>query len=1648
MSNVVDDRVVEMRFDNKDFESNVQTSLGTLEKLKSSLNLSDSARGLESIGSAAKSITFGGLSSGIEAVGSSFSALEVIAITALQNITNSVINTGRQMLNSLTIEPIKEGFSEYELKMDSVQTIMNGTGESLETVMKYLNELNTYADKTIYSFSDMTSSIGKFTNSGVKLDKAVSAIQGVSNLASVSGANAQQASHAMYNFAQALSSGSVKLIDWKSIENANMATVEFKNELLKTALELGTVTEKEGKFISTTTNAKGQVSDAFDAVTGFNDSLNHSWMTTEVLTTTLAKYSDETTELGSKAFAAAQDVKTFTQLMDTLKEAVGSGWAETWELVFGNFDEAKELWTGVSNVVGGFIDRQSKARNAMIENWKLLGGRTDVIESIKNIFNGLSPIVKQISDALHEVFEPLTGVKLADASKTLREFTEKFKLSGDTLQKIKNTFKGFFSLFDIGWQAIKAVGESLSPLLKLLPGFGKDVLGASSSLGQWITNIDESIKKNQTFKKAISDAIDFVKDKFELLNVTFESLTGLSFGDAFNKLVEKLKAAKDAVKEFLSSFKKEETTKVEEFGKAMTNPFEPVISLFNGLKKLVSGVVKLFKNVALPLLSGVSTAVGNIFGSFGESISNAAENIDVDKVLSVLSKGLFVLIGLKIKNFISNLSKGVDGGFLSKIKDITDGVGEIFDGVKESLESFQQDLKAGTLLKIAGAVAILTASILLLSGIEPEKISTGLGAMTTAFVELLGAMAFIDKFLGSGNGKSMSKIGTSMLKISAAMLIFSFAIAKLGSMDTNQLTNGIAAMGAALFEMFVFLNAIKENNIKKSANGLIGLGIALNIFAIAIKQLGSTDPNALIAGLIALGVVLFEVFAFLSAIKDNNIKKSASGLIGLGIALNIFTLAVKTLGNLSMEQLVKGLSALGAILLEVFAFMAATKSSDITKTAGGLIGLGIALNIFVLAISSLGALPLEQLIAGLSGLVVTLGAIAIAANLMNGTVSGAASMLIMVGALAILCPVLMLLGSMPIENIGKGLLVLAGAFVIIGVAGAVLAPIAPVILMLAGSLALFGVSALACGAAVGVLAAGLAVLATAGVAGVGALVIVIKSIITLIPDVIRSVGEGLLLVVEAIGNAAPTIMATVSSILVAIANAIISASPAIVTAAVVLIGALLAGIVTLVPEVIETAGSIIVAFLTGLATWVPAIVQAGVELVIAFINGVAEALRGNAGPLFEAVRNLFSSIIELVLTGLQTIVQAIPVIGDNLASGLDSMKDGIRETLTSGEMKSAASEAVDEVSSGIKDGKSDIKDASSQVGDEILDGLIGDGSEWQGGGRSVIDDFTSGISSGDVSGAVSGIEDDVLGGLEGIDTGSIGLDAMSEYAGGLSSGSGDVTSSIDEIISSATGDLESGQSDFLSAGKLDLDGYISGLSSKEKEAKSTSKKIASSSAKEADSHKSNFKSAGGHAGDGYVSGIKSKFDDAYKAGYTLGKKAKQGTADAQKSASPSKEFMKLGVYADQGYIKGLLSYASRVREAGGDVGRSALDSARGVLSRLNDSISSDLDTTPTIRPVLDLSNVQAGASSINRMLGSNYNLGAIGNLGAIQLGMQEIQNGPSTADMVDAINELRKDITNTGNTTYNIDGITYDDGSNIAEAVKTLTRAAIVGRRV
>lgn len=534
MSKVVDERVVSMQFDNSHFEKNVKTTMSTLDKLKQSLNLKGSAKALEDVGNAAGKVNLSPLSSGVETVTAKFSALQVMGVTALANLTNSAVDSAKRIVRAFTIDPVKTGFNEYELKMGSIQTIMAGTGESLETVNEYLQELNEYSDKTIYSFKDMTSNIGKFTNAGVSLEKAVLAIKGVSNEAALSGANANEASRAMYNFSQALSAGYVKLIDWKSIENANMATVEFKNQLLQTALEMGEL-EDAGDGMYRTLNGK-----LVNATHNFNDTLQEQWMTSDVLIETLGRYASTTTDIGKKASAAATEVKTFSMMMDTLKEAAQSGWAMSWEIIFGDFNEGKSLWTSLSGAIGGVIDKMSDARNAFLRS-ALGTALTDAGKAVKKINAPLATIqtsVKNITSTMEDlskIADDVLNGAFGNGAERLRALTDAgynyYDIQNRVNEKLGDSFRytdkqiqAQDELLGIQTKAVETTTETVKTVDELTEAEIDNIV-ALSKLG------DEQLRSMGYSNKQIS-AFRELKSVSEHYGVTLKEL--LTLGDKFN----------------------------------------------------------------------------------------------------------------------------------------------------------------------------------------------------------------------------------------------------------------------------------------------------------------------------------------------------------------------------------------------------------------------------------------------------------------------------------------------------------------------------------------------------------------------------------------------------------------------------------------------------------------------------------------------------------------------------------------------------------------------------------------------------------------------------------------------------------------------------------------------------------------------------------------------------------------------------------------------------------------------------------------------------------------------------------------------------------------------------------------------------------
>ena len=995
MSREIDERIVEMQFNNSQFERNAQTSISTLEKLKQSLNLKGATKGLENIGSAAKKCDTSQLGNAVDKISVKFSDLEVMAVTALANITNSAVNVGKKIASALTIDPIKTGFQEYETQINAVQTILANTkneGANLQQVNSALDELNTYADKTIYNFTEMTRNIGTFTAAGVNLRTSVDSIKGIANLAAVSGSTSQQASSAMYQLSQALAAGKVSLMDWNSVVNAGMGGKVFQDALVRTSELLKTGAKQ-----------------AIDTYGSFRESLTQGeWLTTDVLTETLKQFAgaydeadllqqgftkEQAKEIASMAKTAedaATKVKTFTQLWDTLKESVQSGWTQSWEIIIGDFEEAKSLLTEISDTIGGAIGKSAEARNQVLQSWKDLGGRTAIIESFRNTFEGLISAITPVKQAFREVFPAITGQQLADFSKKLESLTAKFKISESTAQNVKTTFKGLFSILDIGKQAITAI---LKPIASFLTGgsvssIADMLLSISASLGQFFIDIDNSIKSSNGFAT--------------VTNVLSSAFEGLS------------------------------------------NIISNVTDGFDNFGDILSNALDIVSSVA----SKIKTVLGNVFSWIADNISAG------DIFAGLAGGGIFLtakkLIGLvdglkdKIEGFFDIFSKSKEDGIVSKFK-------SVLDGLHESLGAFTEGIKVASLIGIATAIAILTSSVRKLSDIKITDIAASLITIKIMLMELNSGFTGLSKALSEFKPKGVIKASIALIAIAEAVNILASAMVKLEHLSWNDIAKGLTTIGISILVLTKSIQVIGSNSgvTLRTSVAILALAEACEMLSNALVKFSIMSWGEIARGLTAMGGALVEftsVLSILSKVGGGGALLGGTAILIASQSLDEISEALQNLGFMSWDSIGKGLTAILGAVTEL-----GVVSGVLGKTAGfsGLVGASTllvsvqSLDEIANAMQQLGSMAWGEISRGLTAMGGALTELGVVSGVLGNTTGfsglvGASTLLVSVQSLDEIATSLQKLGTMSWEGITRGLTAMGGALTELGVVSGVL----------------------------------------------------------------------------------------------------------------------------------------------------------------------------------------------------------------------------------------------------------------------------------------------------------------------------------------------------------------------------------------------------------------------------------------------------------------------------------------------------------------------------------------------------------------------------------------------------------------------------------
>ena len=991
---VVEERVVEMQFDNKQFESNVKESMSTIERLKQKLRFEGATKGLETLNKTVKKVDLTGLSSSADAVAVKFSAMQVAATTAMANITNSAIQTGRRVVKAFTLDPILTGFSEYETQINAVQTILANTqheGATLDQVNAALNELNKYADQTIYNFTEMTRNIGTFTAAGTGLNKSVTAIKGIANLAAVSGSTSMQASTAMYQLSQALAAGKVQLMDWNSVVNAGMGGKVFQDALKRTAANFGynvdEMIEKWGSFRETLSR--------------------EGWLTADVLTETLTQISGAYTEadliaqgyteqqakdivqLAETAVDAATKVKTFSQLYDTLKEAAQSGWTQTWQLIVGDFEEAKSTLTEFSEYFGNIINASSEARNALLKG-ALASKWSQVMEKLTiktEDFNAeLQLSAKYAGYNVDAMVKEYGSVEAA---------LQKGAISSDILRNTIHRMS-IYQLENVGYTEEQA---------KAIRRLAYEAENADSPISKLIEDIAKPSGRELLF--------DSLKNSLKGVAKLFGAVKN-AWADVFPPATsEQIYAIIENLNKFTKSLIMSDDT-----ADKVTRTLRGLFSILDIVTTLAGGGFKLAFKLANGFLDLFGTNLLDVTANIGDLIYEARQFFTIKNLIEEFTYVLEEFFGVgedTIEGFKKGLKDGITSipeimvdivtGLINKAKELL-GIHSpstvMFDIGKNTLLGFIDGIKsvASTLLGLIKIVINMVINFIKdadLSSVISIGISAGLlytvkklvGAVETLAAPLEG---FGDLLSGVGSaltnfGKGFKKWGASKLWEARANALRSFALAivvlvgalyLLSVMDEDKLKKSLFAMAALAGILAVLSASIGQFGGKGAISfagfsaSLVAISAAILIMSASLKVLSSIDTTAAFQAVGMMALIIGGMVAFIKGFSmlsnaDGPLKGAGRTLLTMTLSIALMVGVIKLASMLRLEDVLYGLSVVAAFALFIKGLVYAMsygKDTQIAKIGGTLIAITVALGLMVVVMKLIGTLTLGEFLKG------------------------------------------------------------------------------------------------------------------------------------------------------------------------------------------------------------------------------------------------------------------------------------------------------------------------------------------------------------------------------------------------------------------------------------------------------------------------------------------------------------------------------------------------------------------------------------------------------------------------------------------------------------------------------------------------------------
>ncbi len=1252
----VDNKVVSLEFNNSRFTGNVQSTMSALDRLKEKLSFKDGTKGFENIQNAANQVKIDNISHGIEGVSKGFMALSTVAITALSQITSKAMSTGSQMASAFTIQPMKDGFQEYSMNIGAIQTILANTdryGTKLPEVTANLDELNEYSDKTIYNFGEMVKNIGLFTNAGIRIEDATSMIKGFSNVAAASGTTAEGAAGAAYQLSQALSTGTVRLMDWKSLTNVGMGNKNMQEGLVKLADSMGEL-DKAG-------------TSATEVQKDFNGSLEKKWLSADVMSKYLRimagdmDYAAMAAEgLSSEeikwferqqkiAEESATKVRTFGQLMGTIKESIGSGWSETARTIVGDFDQATTLFTNLNNYFGGMIGASANARNLILKDWEQHGGRDTLMQGFLYAWEDILSILRPVGQAFREVFPKKNTQDLLNMTRSFRDLFKNFKMGEGVTSAIKGVFTVFFTVIKTGFKIVTGL---VGVFFKLVGAVGAFVGAVAKAGGGALKAFFSAI--GNLFKTLTGGAGDAAKGALDGISSGAEKL-----GTWLGNLMSNLKGVTEKIQEFTENLKKGDkaTGKAEKSTSRFAGIIEWFKNVFSGIKDFFSS---LFGGVSSfgEMISNLFSKIGSGLGKIGGGLSNAFKNINWNTVIGGVGVGAGVMLVKRIKEFLD----------ATDIEDLLQGIADslkgVLDAAADALKSFSLQVKAEAIMKIAIAVALLTAALVVLASIDPVRLGAAGAAMAVLFVALNKSITSMMS-LKLPSGAQMAGLGFALIGVAGAILILSFALNKIKDLDNGDISAGLGVIAALLAGLTVAAKQMAKDTgtLAKAGFAMIGMAVAVYILTFALERMAKLDPAKAIAGAVAVAAAMGSIAAALKWVDEKESAKKGLAFLLVGIGLNAFAKAVSTFGTMKWEVLKQGFAVIVAILGGLVLFFKALPN-DMILIASEILIISIAMNVLAYAVKAMGSMDWDTMKQGLIGIAAALVIFAFAAQIMNSAIVGAGAIVIMAVGLTLLAGAVATFGQMGVDTMIKSILGIAAVLVVIAAAGALMGAISP--LLLAGGIAftVLGLGMLLFGAGAWLAASAIIALAGASGAGVATAIVAMKLLAAAIPGFIAAFAKGLIEGLKTILDAIPGLMVSAGKALYALATTLIKTVArvihdnidSIVQAGMDILLGLMRGIRDNIGELADTAAEIIVEYVNGVAAAIEAhsqeIGDAGRRLAKAMLDGIINIFLPES--LQESIGNMINGMIQYFkdLLGISSPSQVFMDLAGNIIEGL------------------------------------------------------------------------------------------------------------------------------------------------------------------------------------------------------------------------------------------------------------------------------------------------------------------------------------------------------------------------------------------------------------